>query len=101
MTLLTPDEDAIAPVPTRGQRVLYRLTAQDVTVIDQHRPAVGPDGRTMRNAVKAGDVRPADVVETFGGTAANLIVLLDGYGTYWATSRAPGNEPGQWWPLTT
>lgn len=99
--------------PTIGRTVLYKIHARDAEAINRRRADYGnyrrhlvpgsetPDGRQFHvgNAAHEGDVYPAIVVRTFGGTAANLKVLLDGNDDYWATSRAEGAEPGFWaWP---
>lgn len=81
--------------PTVGRIVHYTLNDGDVRAIDVA-------GRRHRNSVTAGDVYPAVVVRTFGGSTCNLQVLLDGEGSYWATSRAEGDQPGNWaWPPRT
>ena len=97
--------------PTIGRIVHLRLSAQDAEAINRRRadyatyrrtPLDGPnDGRQFHvgNEVREGDYYPAIVVRTFGGTAANLKVLLDGNDDFWATSRAEGEGPGFWaWP---
>lgn len=93
-------------LPTIGRVVHYKLSEQDVDAINRRRRdfAAAQSGNTgfvghVGNTVRAGNVFPAFVVATFGGTAANLHVFLDGNDTYWATSREDGAEPGQWsWP---
>jgi hypothetical protein len=86
---------------TLGRIVHYTLTATDVELINYNRPrwAKGQP-EMMRNAVQVGGVLPAVVVAVFGdGEHVNLSVWLDGYGTYWATSRPEGTTPGTWaWP---
>lgn len=82
-----------------GATVLYKLSADDVKIIDlrspQHVPTTA-DG-TTRNHVSPGDVYPAVVVRDFDHDRYyNLRVLLDGYADYWATSRSEGDEHGQW-----
>lgn len=103
--------------PTIGRIVHYRLSESDATAINKRRNdfkafsrnhaqpveagEVGATGHVghVGNEARAGDVFPAAVVRTFGGTAANLQVLLDGTDTYWATSRAEGTADGTWaWP---
>lgn len=75
--------------PTPGRIVLYRLTDADANLITQRRGTAGPG-----NPVAAGQAYPAMVVRTFGGgDAVNLQVLLDGFDTYWATSREQGEPP--------
>lgn len=86
-------------LPTIGQIVLYRLSEYDAKNIDVRQPQADEAGGYLRNPVAEGQVLPAVVVATFGGAAANLKVLLDGAGDYWATSRTEGDQPGQWsWP---
>lgn len=78
--------------PTLGHRVHYTLTEADANAIND----LGRQG--ARNRARAGQVLPAVVVATFdpSATTANLQVLLDGDGSYWATSRTEGNDPGHW-----
>lgn len=103
--------------PTIGRIVHYTLTEADAKAINKRRadfyafqqtlagtPDPGHRGATGHvahtgNQASAGDVCPAMVVRTFGGTAANLQVHLDGTDTYWATSRSEGDTAGSWaWP---
>lgn len=81
-----------------GSRVLYRLSAGDVSHIDNNRPM--HRGNQVRNPVSEGQVLPATVVALFGtGSTANLKVMLDGEDDYWATSRTLGEGNGHWfWP---
>ena len=76
------------------------------------KPEPGERGRSGHvlhtgNPVGEGDVFPALIVRVFGppgspDLAVNLKVQLDGADDYWATSRTPGSEPGQWsWPQRT
>lgn len=107
--------------PTLGRIVHYRLSTGDAEQINRRRedfaafnavhrhagtvPNPGHAGRTGHighygNEVREGELFPATVVRTFGGTTVNLQVLLDGNDAYWATSRMEGDEPGQWsWPV--
>jgi hypothetical protein len=106
--------------PTVCRTVLYRLHAGDAEQINRLRDDFAAFNRSHRHAdhepgsfpgrsghighfgnqVSEGDSYPAVVVRTFGGSTVNLKVLLDGNDDYWATSRAEGDEPGQWsWPL--
>lgn len=95
--------------PTVGRIVQYKLA--DYDAINSRRRDAGEFRRTLAqpveagdrgrtgNHVREGDVFPAVVVRTFGGTTVNLQVLLDGNDTYWATSRMEGTETCQWsWP---
>lgn len=80
-------------VPTTGRIVLYTLSEYDAESINKRR--VPQDG----NSATVGDVLPAVIIRPWGNTeaaSANLQVLLDGTGSYWATSRSQGDEPGQW-----
>ncbi len=79
--------------PTIGRIVHYRLSEQDVARLRD-------GGRDVGNEAHAGDVYPAMVVRTFGGTAANLQVFLDGPDTLWVTSRDHDEDTlGCWfWP---
>jgi hypothetical protein len=84
-----------AAVPTVGRIVHYRLSAVDLA-----RPTLPPD---QRGNSQAGQLVPAIVTNVFGvgslALALNLHVLLDGPGTFWATSRLQGAGDGQWdWP---
>lgn len=109
--------------PTIGRIVHYTLTDADAAAINVRRTdfdsyrakhaaaqgterAPGAAGRTghmahVGNNVAAGDIFPALVVrdwDTAVGTV-NLQLFLDGSDSYWATSRLPGDQPGQWqWP---
>jgi hypothetical protein len=86
--------------PTIGRIVHYRLSDADVDLIAQRRADTDAGGGVIGNSVATGEVYPANVVRTFGGDhSVNLQVQLDGYDTYWATSRREGTEPGTWcWP---
>jgi hypothetical protein len=105
------------PEPTVGRIVHYKLGAYDAKAINSRRDDAvafrrkvagpiepGEQGRTGHiehtgNQVTEGDVYPAVIVRTFGGTTVNLHVLLDGNDTFWATSRMEGDEAGRWsWP---
>ena len=83
--------------PSIGRIVHYTLSEFDADAIQARRTEAG----TVANTAAGGQIFPAVVVRTFGGSGANLRVLLDGDDTYWATSRTEG-EPGangQWcWP---
>lgn len=108
-----------ATPPTIGLDVLYTLNEADAAAINKRRtdyaafqrtldgqPEPGARGATghvahVGNRASAGDMCPAQVVNTFGGPAANLQVTLDGTDSYWATSRTEGAGPGHWAVLPT
>lgn len=96
--------------PAIGRIVHYKISEHEAAEInrrrrdfhenrsaDEHTGFVGHVG----NHATEGDVYPATIIRVWNedpGTC-NLQVLLDGTDTYWATSRAKGDEPGQWsWP---
>ncbi|WP_328439389.1 hypothetical protein OHA71_23915 [Streptomyces sp. NBC_00444] len=94
-------------IPTAGDVVLYQLTAADAVDINRRRKDFHENGsaesRTgfighVGNWATEGDVFPAIVVRVHAESTVtcNLRVLLDGTDTYWATSRAEGDDPGQW-----
>ncbi|GLH97359.1 hypothetical protein [Phytohabitans aurantiacus] len=90
-------------LPTIGRIVHYTLSEQDAEAINRRREdfAEAPATNTgfvghVGNPASTGDIYPAMVVNTFGGTAANLQVFLDGNDTYWATSRVEGADQGTW-----
>lgn len=104
--------------PTIGRIVHYTLGTTDADDINRRRHDAGAFRRSLTgpieagergrtghvehygNPVTAGDVYPAVIVRTFGGTTVNLQVLLDGNDHYWATSRTEGDGQGQWaWPV--
>ncbi|MFD3835300.1 hypothetical protein ACFWWC_03460 [Streptomyces sp. NPDC058642] len=95
------------PAVTEGDVVLYRLTEGDVAHINPWRKDFHQNGSAdsrlgfighIGNWVQAGDVCPAIVVRVHAESTVtcNLRVLLDGSDAYWATSRAEGEDPGQW-----
>ncbi|MGI5290898.1 hypothetical protein ACQEVF_47350 [Nonomuraea polychroma] len=106
----------MSQVPTIGRIVHYQLSDADADAINRRRddyeafqrgrnPALpgqlGASGHIAHigNRVMTGDTFPAMIVRTFGSSYANLQVQLDGNDTYWATSRAEGDQPGTWtWP---
>lgn len=100
--------------PTIGGIVHYKLSASDAEQINRRRQDWvgtcaeygGPPGDGYQahagNSAAEGEVCPAVVVRTFGGTSANLQVWLDGSDSFWATSRGEGDGPGTWaWPTRT
>jgi hypothetical protein len=107
--------------PAIGAIVSYRLTSDDANAINTRRADFaafqrshahphepGQPGATghqahVGNTVGEGEVLPAIVVAKFPGNPdglVNLKVFLDGNDDYWATSRKPGDEPGQWFFAT-
>jgi hypothetical protein len=87
--------------PTLGQVVHYQLGDTDVNLIIKRRVDLkAAGGGVVGNPVSAGEPYPATVVQVFGDDPyVNLQVHLDGYDTYWATSRREGTGPGTWcWP---
>ncbi|MGW1271270.1 hypothetical protein [Streptomyces sp. NPDC002491] len=93
--------------PEPGDIVLYRVTEGDVAHINPWRADFHRNGAAesrlgfvghIGNFVQAGDVFPAVVVRVHDGSTVtcNLRVLLDGSDAYWATSRAEGDDAGQW-----
>lgn len=88
--------------PAIGQMMIYVLSEGDVAEINRLVPMVNAAGRQARNDVRPGQELPALVVAAFGGSTVNLVVQLDGLGTYWATSRQKGtdtDERGRWYWL--
>ncbi|GAA0395685.1 hypothetical protein GCM10009530_54030 [Microbispora corallina] len=98
-------------VPDIGRIVQYTLSEADAAEINvrriddraSRREQPGPHGYGDHAAsgAEAGQVYPAIVVRTFASSfnSVNLQVLLDGHDTYWAVSRAEGDQPGTWtWP---
>ena len=82
-------------IPTVGRIVLYTISTQDVASIRDQRARAGT---YQGNDVYAGDVYPAMVIRAWGNkpdSYVNLKVMLDGYDTYWATSRKAGAEADQ------
>lgn len=97
----TPPVDR-SPVPSIGRIVHYTLTDADAKSIEQRRQSMREKGYHMGNDAHEGQVYPAMVVAAWGTTpdsCVNLQVILDGYDTFWATSRSRGEGPGTWsWP---
>lgn len=96
---------------TLGRFVHYKLSSTDAQMINQRRADFGTNEQKAQverpgwqahvgNKAYAGQTYPALVVAIFGnGEHVNLQVFLDGNDTYWATSRAEGDQPGFWaWP---
>lgn len=101
--------------PSLGRIVHYRLTEQDVQLIEAGR-RTGTPARTLDdpdegimlvqfgNPVREGDVYPLVVVRAVGNEQENNAcingkVLLDGTDTLWVTSRTQGDGTGNWfWP---
>ncbi len=105
MTTTEQPERVGVGVPTIGRIVLYTLNKQDADFINQRRKQARDSGRLGEIAIiygndaAEGQVFPADVVRVFNVGSVNLQVKLDGTDTYWATSRAEGDQPGTWaWP---
>ena len=103
--------------PTTGRIVHYRLSDWDAQDINRRRRDFSAFTRTyprpdesgtpgasghighFGNHADEGDILPAMIVKTWGGTTVNLQVYLDGNDIYWATSRQEGESPGSWmWP---
>lgn len=83
--------------PTIGRIVHYTLGESDVEQIKARRAGV-----YFGNEVEVGQVYPATIVRVWGEeptSAVNLQVHLDGFDTYWATSRSVGEGPFHFaWP---
>jgi hypothetical protein len=99
------DEPAPNPVspPSLGRIVHYRLNQADAAAINTRRGGralqLGVPVSMLGNEAASGQVFPAKVVRTWGGTTVNLQVTLDGDDAYWAASRQHGDGDGQWfWP---
>lgn len=86
-------EAAPAPqLPSIGRIVHYTLSEQDVQRIKQ----LAGDGAAFPcNPVREGTICAALVVATFGGTAANLRVIVDGVPQcdLWVTSASYAADP--------
>lgn len=102
MTIPPPPEPTTfwpPPAPNIGQRVLYRLTPEDVRAIHRQRLAAN----VRATPVRADDVLPAIVVRVLDTgvleAPLNLHVHLDGPDMYWARGITSGTTPGTWaWP---
>jgi hypothetical protein len=116
-------------IPTQGRIVLYRLSVADAEEVNERRADAqafrgrvyakgmlgidpGAEGRTghvqhIGIPVGEGDEFPAIIVAVSQpqeplAWLVNLKVELDGTDSYWATSRAQGDQPGRWsWPVIT
>lgn len=75
--------------PNLGDIVIYRLNQYDRNQLYRAGASVANNG---------GDESPAIVTRVFSDTCVNLRVIVDGVEPLWATSRSPGDEPGQWRP---
>ena len=108
--------EVIAPAPTIGRIVHYRLSTQDAAAIEQRRDDAkrwyghlvenvkgvqhhtgNPVSEGLTVALIVTAVWPHEYGEgTFG---VNGQALLDGNDSLWVTSAKQGDEPGQWnWP---
>ncbi|MDP9185616.1 MAG: hypothetical protein M3O29_08120 [Actinomycetota bacterium] len=102
--------------PSIGRIVHYKISEQDAVQINKRRAdaknlnaagvtlasqGLGPQIH-IGNGVQAGDVYPAMIVRTWGGTrgsSVQLQVFLDGNDTFWATSVSEGDGERNWqWP---
>lgn len=96
--------------PTIGRIVHYRLSDQDAAQINKRRADASAHMAEHRensngvvvhvgNSVQAGDVYPLVITRTWGGSAVNGQVLLDGSDTLWVTSVTEGEGLRNWsWP---
>lgn len=99
--------------PTIGRIVLYRLSGQDATAINQRRKdardklawhhALRSGAQVhVGNDAKDGDVFPLIITKVWGdteGSAFNGQLLLDGNDLFWVTSTSLGDGPRQcFWP---
>ncbi|MET7944358.1 hypothetical protein [Streptomyces sp. NPDC005302] len=84
------------PAPLLGQRVLYRLTRDDVRAIARQRLT----SHTRAPGMRAGDVFPGVIVRVTDGALnaepCSLQVFLDGPDAYWVQNVLRGKEPGTW-----
>lgn len=89
------DQGISQPAPTICRFVLYTLSEIDASLIAGRRLDASAAGTPIpANHARPGDTYSALVLRTFGGTAVNLKVFLDGDDTYWACSRTQHAEPG-------
>ena len=81
--------------------VNYRLSAENAALINKRRsestaaPVMGGqlhDG----NEAREGQILPMVITAIWSDTLVNGQVFLDGNDSFWATSVAQGNEPGNW-----
>lgn len=83
-------------IPSVGRIVHYRLSESDVGMA-KYRPAPG----AFYNTPREGDVLPMLICRVWADepTETSLVngqVFVDGNFSIWATSRAQGDQPGQW-----
>ncbi len=77
--------------PSIGRIVHYTLLAVDAQRITEQFPRGNP--------AREGDTFPAVIVRVLSDQMVNLQVMIDGPGSYWATSRSEGEGQGAWhWP---
>lgn len=77
----------MSQTPSIGRIVHYKLTWTDMNTIND--AVNGGAGKLAANVPRVGDVYPAMIVRTWGGTAASSVqlqVFIDGNFTIWATS---------------
>lgn len=100
--------------PTIGRIVYYKLTAEDAQAINKRYSDAGNYRKTnstengeqfhVGNHFSEGEIVPVIIVRVwpneFGDKPGiNGQALLDGNDSYWVTSKAEGEEKGQWsWP---
>ena len=102
----------MAPSPTPGRIVQYRVSADDADMINRRREDYATSAKSIRtgfiahagNRVAEGQIFPALIVRVWDDAAngVNLKVFLDGNDDLWATSRKEGDDVGTWhWPERT
>lgn len=94
-------------IPTVGKVVIYRISAQDATAINQRR-ADARDKLAWHHALRSGaqvhvgntaqvgDEYPLMITKTWGdaeGSCFNGQLFLDGNDLYWVTSTKMGDGP--------
>lgn len=97
--------------PTVGRVVAYKLSQMDADAINKryadtarhlmsHRANSNGVQIHFGNRVHVGQTLPLIVTAVFQSHLVNGQAFLDGNDTYWATSRAQGDDEGQWnWPV--